>query len=410
MRIGYLMQAGAPRLITQPFSGPAVHVREVCQGLRKLGHEVRIIAWWDQQICYSDDCQTFQPAPIAKALTISARGLLHVAPLDSFVFALAARSLLRGCDLLYERMGWLAFGGAMLAAMLRLPFVVEVNGDHLWERSVYGKTLGHLAVTVYKAVTKKALTQANHVIATGPGWRSRILDRFQLKAERVTVVQNGTQLVELLNRSQLCCFSEADDEGPVRIVYLGGFYPWHAIGRLLRVTKRLLERGFRVHLALIGSGPGEHNARDLAAKMGLRGETAFWGSLAPCEYAAALARCEIGVAAYCGTIEFSGLKLMDYKAAGLAILTTGWNGEPGVIQHGVTGIVVEPCRDDQLYEGFVKLILDRDLRRSLGRAARIEAEQKHSWQITVHVIDSILGRICPSEKAVDKGCASLRGS
>ena len=40
MKIGYLMQAGAPDMQMQPRSGPAAHVWHVCRELQALGHEV----------------------------------------------------------------------------------------------------------------------------------------------------------------------------------------------------------------------------------------------------------------------------------------------------------------------------------------------------------------------------------
>jgi len=51
--------------------------------------------------------------------------------------------------------------------------------------------------------------------------------------------------------------------------------------------------------------------------------TFFTGALSPKQYAPKLAALDIGVAPYCGATEFAGLKSLDYKAAGLAIIASG---------------------------------------------------------------------------------------
>ncbi len=393
MKIGYLMQAGAPKMLSHPFSGPAVHVREVCVELRRLGHQVRVVSQLDGMIHYSDDCRAFVPLPLS---TPRIRGavwldrLSRVSLLDSLCFGAACWKLLQGFDVLYERMGWLGFGGALASGMLKLPLLVEVNGDHLWERGMYGRAPKGLARAAYIAATRRALSHASHIVASGPEWRARVIERFGIKPEEVTVVNNGSRLVELLRRQQLQSFSSAAEGNPVVIAYVGGFYPWQAVDLLLKVVKRLVQVNLPVRLVLIGSGFGERSARELALKLGLGEQTAFLGSLPPEEYAHKLAASDIGVAPYCGIAEFSGLKLLDYKAAGLAIVASGRNGEPNLIRDGVTGLIVKPCDEDELLGALITLISDGGLRRSFGRRVRIEAEKQHSWRHTAAAVSTII--------------------
>jgi len=375
-------------MATRPFSGPATHVRGVCDELKRLGHQVRIVARFDRQVLYSDDGRTFQPDAGFRG-----SGLQGLVPFDSLGFAFACRRLLRGFDLFYERMGWLGFGGSMASAWLRVPLIMEVNGDHVWERGMYGQATGGMALAAYTAATGLALRRAGHVVASGTAWRSRAIERFRLEAERVSVVHNGTCLVDLLSREDLRCFAAAAGDGPVRIAYVGGFYPWHGVGVLLRASRRLVDLGCPVELALMGSGPGLPDARGLAAQLGLGKRVAFTGPLPPGEYGPKLAASDIGAAPYCGTVEFTGLKLMDYKAAGLAIVASGRDGRPEVIRDGVTGIIVGPGDEDALVQALLRLAQDRDLRRALGRCARMEAEQLHSWRHTAAAIEAIMKRV-----------------
>lgn len=394
MKIGYLMQAGAPRMVSHPFSGPAVHVREVCEGLKNLGHEVRLVAVLGGMIYYSDDSRTFVPMALSKPRIRGAfwlDRLSRVPLLDSLCFGLACRKLLRDFDVLYERMGWLGFGGALASVMLKKPLIIEINGDHLWERGMYGATPKALGRAAYIAATRRSLSRASHIVASGSQWRAQAIERFGLEPEDVTVVNNGSRLVELLRREQLQSFSKIDEGKPVGIAYVGGFYPWQAVDLLLRVVKRLLQMDLPVRLVLIGSGSGERSARELARQLGLDGQVAFQGALAPEEYAVTLASLDIGVAPYCGISEFTGLKLFDYKAAGLATVASGEDGQPDVIRDGITGLIVKPCDEDELLGSLITLVSDRALRRAFGRRARIEAERRHSWRHTAGSINAIIG-------------------
>ena len=69
----------------------------------------------------------------------------------------------------------------------------------------------------------------------------------------------------------------------------------------------------------------------------------FAGQLAPKQFATLLANSDIAVSPYCGWAEYSGLKIFDYKAAGLAIIASGEGDQPKTLQQGKTGMIVPPC-------------------------------------------------------------------
>jgi glycosyltransferase involved in cell wall biosynthesis len=106
-----------------------------------------------------------------------------------------------------------------------------------------------------------------------------------------------------------------------------------------------------------------------------------------------LAQADIGVAPYCGWMEYSGLKLFDYKAAGLAIIASGQNGQPATIKHGTTGLIVPPCDEGSLCEAICQLAEDEELRLKMGKAARVEAEQIHGWDHTTALLEGEFNQI-----------------
>lgn len=403
MRIGYLMQEGAAPLVSAPWSGPSVHVRAVCEELRRLGHEVRIVARLDGRIRASDDAAQFRlvdtrpldagPLRTFERAVRRLQRMTHApyaALFESLRFALACCQELPDYDILLERLGWMGYGGALASRWLRRPLVLEVNGDHHAELELLGLAPRGAQRWLSEVTTGAAVRSAAQLVATGNGWRTRVVERWQVPAERVSVVQNGTRLVTLLTRQDLHSFQPPSDvAGPLEVAFVGGFEPWQGLPVLLRAVAGTVVAGHDVALTIIGTRPPSDALQESARQVGLEARVRWLGPLPATQYARHLATCDVGVAPYYGRVEYSGLKVLDYKAAGLAVVASGERGKPGIIQHGRTGWIVPPGDAVALRDALAHLAADRELGRNLGRLARLEAESQHSWRATAEQLASL---------------------
>ncbi len=84
---------------------------------------------------------------------------------------------------------------------------------------------------------------------------------------------------------------------------------------------------------------------------------------------------------------FSPLKILEYMAAGLPIVASRIGQIPELIDHGRTGMLVEPGNLSELSATVEQLCDNETLRRKLGRAARTEVESKFTWD---RAVDRIL--------------------
>ena len=171
------------------------------------------------------------------------------------------------------------------------------------------------------------------------------------------------------------------------------FIPGTGSRNLLCALDRAIRRGADLELTLIGSGPGRDQAQQLTDDLGLSGSVTFTGQLEASQYAPYLAAADIGLSPYCGWQEFSGLKLFDYKAAGLVCIASGLNGHPVTVKQGRTGWIVPPCDDDMLCEALLFLSSNPELRREMGQAARLEAEEVHGWDHTVSQLEQLFTQV-----------------
>jgi glycosyltransferase involved in cell wall biosynthesis len=407
MKIGYLMQAGVPNLREYPLTGPALHVKHVFEELVKQGHTLRLLAFFDRRIWKSDDLEHFEsvivPAMDRGVVRLFERGVrrvqfeLHLpyaALFESVRFALACRQELRGSDLLYERMGWFGWGGGLAARWLNVPLILEVNGDYLDELAMQGMMPRGAQRWLSVCLMRRAAQTASFTVSAGTGLRARHIERWRVNPDRIAVIENGTDLVDLLAAEQLRAFAARSNRAePLIIAHAGGFNPWQGVPVLIRAIRRAVSAGIALRVWLIGAGPELAQTQQLVRDLDLENQVAFTGQLPMREYATRLADAEVGISAYCGRAEFSGLKLLDYKAAGLAIIASGKDGQPAVIEPEHTGLIVPPCDEDALYRAIARLSADRELVRRMGRAARRQAEQTHSWKVTAQHLNDLFGRV-----------------
>lgn len=407
MKIGYLMQAGAPNVRQQPLSGPANHVVRVFHELANLGHTVHLLAHLDGQLWKSDDLKTYERVTVRGVDQGPARWverlvrriqyelkLPYAAFFESLRFALACRQELSDCDLFYERMGWVGYGGALASGLLQIPLVLEVNGDHLTEFEMLGVAPRGAQRWLSFHLMKLATGQASHAVTTGDGWRHQYIERWNVNPASVSTIENGSDVVDLLRREQLRAFAPSENEpDQVTLVYIGAFEPWHGIPILIRAVAKVVAQGAPVRLLLIGSGKEADSIKQLVAELGLDEQVLLTGRLSIKEMARHLANADIGVSPYCGRVEYSGLKLLDYKAAGLATIASGHNGQPALLAHGHTGWIIPPCDEDALAEAIYHLAQGKDLRICIGRAARREAECLHSWRHTAAQLNTLFTRM-----------------
>ncbi len=408
MKIGYLMQEGGPDVRKLPLTGPANHVLKIYRELQAGGHEMRLLARYDGQILISADLERFEPVEVKKTdlglrrqLESALRGIqsrLRIPYLNLFEslrFAEACRQELGDRDLFYERMGWMGYGAGLAAQRMHIPLVLEVNnGDFITELERLGVAPQGFQRWLAIRLMQAAVGRGSHIVATGDGHRQRFIEWWQVDPSRVTTVENGSELVGLLSREQLASFCEQpNDQVAVTLVFVGAFEPWHGILILLAALARAVDVNPNLHLILIGSGTLENEVKEQIEELGVTQHITLTGQLGIRQVADRLSMADIGVAPYCGWMEFSGLKLFDYKAAGLAIIATGKDGQPATLTDGETALIVPPCDEDALADAILKLAADRALRRRLGQKARLEAEQYHTWQHTTRQLEAIFNEV-----------------
>ena len=136
-------------------------------------------------------------------------------------------------------------------------------------------------------------------------------------------------------------------------------------------------------LALVGDGP----YRGQLEKIFENTKTNFIGYLSGAELASAYASGDIFL--FPSSTETLGLVLLEAMAAGCPVIGANKGGIPDIINDGINGCLYDPDEKDNgeksLIEATKKILVDKDRKEAMRKAARKEAEQWDWNQATLQL-------------------------
>ena len=401
------MQNGAPDL--GRVSGPQLHTTAVINGFKKLGHSVRVVAFQKRKLGWSEDLANWTPPrygitaspmyrfaqSVLRRLQTELR-LPFLGLFDSLRYADACYQHLRDFDVLYERHGYMGFGGVIVSRWLRIPLVIELNGNIVKEIDERGLDMTPLQRKIGTWITVRTLAAADRVVVVSKALERTLVDEYRLPAEKISVVLNGVD-IDL--------FSKKYDPAEVRsefllaggpiVGFVGSFEPWHGVD-LLVSSFRIVERAHPdAQLVIVGEGPGKEKAIALSNEFGLEHKIRFLGQLPQAKVAAILSISKVIVAPYpfqYSDIVGTPLKIMEYMAAGRGIVASTAPLHE-LIEDGNTGLRVPPADPQALANGIIKLLDDDQLCASVQENARIRAK-RFSWDNVSMDLADILTAEC----------------
>lgn len=159
-------------------------------------------------------------------------------------------------------------------------------------------------------------------------------------------------------------------EGPLRLLCVGrlSFEKGHTV--LLSALAELRGRGVDFSCTLVGDGPLRGALQRQAAALGLLDRLVFTGSAEPARVAEHYAACDVVVLA--SLSEGVPVVLMEAMARGLPVVATRVGGVPELVEHGRTGLVVDPGDSAALAAALAQIAQNRDWALGLGREAVVK--------------------------------------
>ena len=177
-------------------------------------------------------------------------------------------------------------------------------------------------------------------------------------------------------------------DGVPNILFVGRMEPRKGLIHLLRAFRKLQRDGVRARLLLVGTGPGEREARRYVLTRQLD-DVEFLGRVSEAQKAQLFKTADIYVSPATGRESF-GIVLLEAMSAGAPIICSDIHGYRGVVRRERDGILVEPGNADALAASIRRLINDPQLRAQLSRAGE-ERAQLFTWERVGQAVEEYYG-------------------
>jgi phosphatidylinositol alpha-mannosyltransferase len=177
-------------------------------------------------------------------------------------------------------------------------------------------------------------------------------------------------------------------DGVLNILFVGRMEPRKGLIHLLRAFRKLQRDGVRARLLIVGTGPGDREARRYVLTRQLE-DVEFLGRVPEAQKAQLFKTADIFVSPATGRESF-GIVLLEAMSAGAPIICSDIHGYRGVVRRERDGILVEPGNADALAASILRLINDPQLRAQLSRAGE-ERAQLFTWERVGQAVEEYYG-------------------
>ena len=260
--------------------------------------------------------------------------------------------------------------GTMAAKLAGTPNVVRTV--HGLREPMTG--WNHLKFRVYETLDKATLLCfADLVIAVS----KRMADTLResgYKPTMVTHIHNGVDLrTATARRSRNDVRQELGIGRETLLIGTAGrLSPVKGHVHLLRAARLILQKEHGAKFLIVGGGPLERELVDTAARLQVDGACLFPGPRT--DVHDLIAAMDIFVLP--SLDEGMPMAILEAMALETPVVATAVGGVPEVVQHGVTGLLVEPGNEAALAGACLELARDRDRAQRLGaQAKRVVAEE-----------------------------------
>jgi glycosyltransferase involved in cell wall biosynthesis len=316
---------------------------------------------------------------IAKAIAASAAAGGDVA------LVRAALAAARDADAIYQRHGRFSIAGAILARLSRKPLILEYNGSEEFVERHWMSTRTPLRSRIRLCEEATLAAAARIVVVSKVDYEA--LQERGIESNRLVLNPNGVDAQRFaLGGGGAVRRRHHIDPDSLVIGFVGTFGPWHGAPILARAFVDLIPRVPAAHLLLVGEGRELEATVETLRDSGQGASVTVAGRVVPAKVPSYLDACDVLVAPHiplAGGAEFFGspTKLFEYMAAGKAIVASRLGQIGEVLEHGVTGWLVAPGDVEDLRLGLLAVADSAELRATLGRNAREQAIEHHSWRL-----------------------------
>ncbi|GAC1558096.1 MAG: glycosyltransferase family 4 protein [Herpetosiphon sp.] len=371
--------------------GGATHTLEVARGLQSLGHEVHLVAHHPRR----------RITTLLRPSTELLDGIIiHYLDLPKALGWLAYPVLLLLLrrlrpHALIERYYNLAGAGVLAAARLHIPVLLEVNALIVDPPAVLKRRLDDRLGGPLRRYAELQCRLSRRIVTPLAATVPPSIERSRIVELPWGANVDSFQPVAAANDPALQRCLNLPPDAPVA-VFLGSFRHWHGVQDFISAALKLIHAGSDLHFLLIGDGPERPSAE--ARTLAWSDRFHWAGNLPHAAVPPFLRRADVGVAPFntrahpalrAAGFYWSPLKIYEYMAVGLPVITTRIPPLDTIIRPGIEGALFDEG-DTTGLAAAIAAVVTSPRRATMGTAARRRVEEHYSWQVHCRALERIL--------------------
>jgi len=286
-------------------------------------------------------------------------------------------------DVLLVRSHLLTFSPVWVARRLGLPLVFEVNSPAA-ESDLYLDQYAHIPV-IPDWLEGWKFRQADALTVVSSSLKKHLCQRYSLAAEKVRVIPNGADHRAFTpDREPDRDVRQRLGDQPI-VGFIGSFEKWHGADLLVKMVEDVARDRPAVRFLLVGDGP---EAAGIRRRLDALNNRVLFTGRVPHERVPGLVACmDVGVMPE-SNFYGSPLKVLEWMAAGLAVVAPSYAPLTDIIENGVDGLLFPPGDSVALVKKIVQLVDEPELRGQIGCHATQKVRNSLTWS---HNAEQVLG-------------------
>ncbi len=243
------------------------------------------------------------------------------------------------------------------------------------------------------ALRNEIYRRAAHVVAASP-FAMRLLKQEGIPVDSISLVPVGVDSERFAaSHHNPSLIQKYGLEGKQIVLTVGRLCARKGHDVALPAIASLIARYPNLHYVIAGTGPDQSRLESLAICLGIRKNVTLTGYLdedaLPALYASASIFLLPNREEKNGDVEGFGLVFLEANAAGKPVIGGRSGGAVDAIVDGVTGVLVDPTKPEDVAAALEKLLANADLREEMGSAGRQRAYKDFSWEQSAALLNDL---------------------
>lgn len=276
---------------------------------------------------------------------------------------------------------------AWISLLRNIPFVlwVHVVSDPKSPLS------GLISDTYYSTIGKFPFEMAKSIISPTIAYKQKLMS-LGVRSNKIKVIHYGIDFNKFNCAKKSKTFiSRYGCEKSRLILSVGRLNYQKGFSYLINAMPAILKKIPDVKLMIIGEGEQFAALKYLIESLGLNKSVIFTGALSQKEMALAYASTDVFVLP--SLFESFGISIVEAQAAGKPVIGTRTGGLPEALIENKTGLLVEPRDSKQLEVAILKVLLNPELNKELGKEGQTFVKLQYSMQSTLDDVISTYSKI-----------------